>query len=408
MLGLLALLAWEIGGFDLALSRHYGTHDGFPWRDAWLTRAVLHDGGRVSGWCVMAFMVGQALWPADDESARTQRWYWIGVSLLCLLLVPTIKRLTASSCPWDLAEFGGVAAYVPHWRLGVRDGGAGHCFPSGHAVAAFGFLSLYFDRRSQHPRSARLCLVLVCLAGALYGWAQLARGAHYLSHTLWSAWLCWSVCALARVVAVASRGRAATAQRVMPGGATAAASHCGPSNQASPRSAARSIGNASTPQNRRPSTSNVGTPNTPRAIASSVCVAQPPFDLVAGRIAPGASVAASAARRAASPASAPPRQTWRITVSTDVPVRRAAVGAQASARRSSGSGLNGCVAGVSSAMPCVCAQPRDLAKGPGALGLDFGRPLLAPVVEQAGEQHRPVLHLVRQPSSACGRCSNAR
>ena len=197
VLGLLALLAWEIGGFDLAVSRHYGSHDGFPWRDAWLTRAVLHDGGRVLGWCVMAFMVGQALWAADDESARTQRWYWIGVSLLCLLLVPTIKRLTASSCPWDLAEFGGVAAYVPHWRLGVRDGGAGHCFPSGHAVAAFGFLSLYFDRRSQHPRSARLCLALVCLAGALYGWAQLARGAHYVSHTLWSAWLCWVVCALA-------------------------------------------------------------------------------------------------------------------------------------------------------------------------------------------------------------------
>jgi len=37
----------------------------------------------------------------------------------------------------------------------------------------------------------------VCSIGALYGWAQLARGAHYVSHTLWSAWLCWVVCALA-------------------------------------------------------------------------------------------------------------------------------------------------------------------------------------------------------------------
>ncbi|HEY6512692.1 MAG TPA: phosphatase PAP2 family protein [Burkholderiaceae bacterium] len=197
VLGLLALLAWEIAGLDLALSRQYGTPVGFPWRDAWLTRALLHDGGRALAWCVMAFMVGRALWPADDQPVRPQRWYWIGVSLLCLLLVPTIKRLTASSCPWDLAEFGGAAAYVPHWRLGVSDGGAGHCFPSGHAVAAFGFLSLYFDWRGQHPPLARLWLAWVCLAGTLYGWAQLARGAHYLSHTLWSAWLCWSVCALA-------------------------------------------------------------------------------------------------------------------------------------------------------------------------------------------------------------------
>jgi len=197
LVGLLALLAWEAGGLDLALTRQYGTPGGFAWRDAWLTRALLHDGGRALGWCVMAFMVGRALWRADDPAARRQRWHWIGVTLLCLLLVPTIKRLTASSCPWDLAEFGGAAAYVPHWRLGVRDGGPGHCFPSGHAVAAFAFLTLYFDWRELRPLLARACLALVCVVGALYGWAQLARGAHYVSHTLWSAWLCWAVCALA-------------------------------------------------------------------------------------------------------------------------------------------------------------------------------------------------------------------
>lgn len=197
LLGLLGLLAWELGGLDLAVSRLYGTRSGFSWRDAWLTRALLHDGGRALGWCVMAFMVGRTLWRTDDPARRRQQGYWIGVTLLCLLLVPTIKRLTASSCPWDLAEFGGIAAYVPHWRLGVRDGGPGHCFPSGHAVAAFAFLPLYFDWRRWRPRLARGALAAVCIAGALYGWAQLARGAHYVSHTLWSAWLCWAACTVA-------------------------------------------------------------------------------------------------------------------------------------------------------------------------------------------------------------------
>ena len=197
LLGLLAVLAWEFTTLDLAVSRQFGTHGGFPWRDAWLTRALLHDGGRALGWCVMAVMVGRALWPADGEPIRKHRWYWIGATVLCLLLVPTIKRLTASSCPWDLLEFGGTAAYVPHWQLGVRDGGPGHCFPAGHAVAAFAFLTLYFDWRHLRPQAARLSLALVCSIGALYGWAQLARGAHFVSHTLWSAWLCWATCTLA-------------------------------------------------------------------------------------------------------------------------------------------------------------------------------------------------------------------
>jgi len=197
LVGLLVLLAWDASGLDLVVSRHYGTSNGFPWRDAWLARVLLHEGGRAAAWCVAAWMVGRALWSKHDGPERTSRWYWIGVSILCLLIVPTLKRVTAVSCPWDLAEFGGVAMYVPHWRVGVPDGGPGHCFPSGHAVAAFAFLSLYFAWRAQRPRSARIALVLVCAAGALFGWAQLARGAHYVSHTLWSAWLCWVLCALA-------------------------------------------------------------------------------------------------------------------------------------------------------------------------------------------------------------------
>lgn len=197
VIALLLLAAWEASGLDLLLTRAYGSAVGFAWRDAWLTQALLHEGGRALGWCSFALMAADALAPFADGPPRTQRWFWLGVTLLCVLLVPTIKRLTASSCPWDLREFGGVATYVPHWRLGQHDGGPGHCFPSGHAVAAFAFFSAYFLWRELRPRLARLWLALVCVVGALFGWAQLARGAHFASHTLWSAWLCWVVCAAA-------------------------------------------------------------------------------------------------------------------------------------------------------------------------------------------------------------------
>jgi membrane-associated PAP2 superfamily phosphatase len=114
-----------------------------------------------------------------------------------VVLAPAIKRVSLSSCPYELAEFGGLAQYVSHWRWGVADGGPGHCFPSGHAVSAFGFFGLYFMWRWQAPRRARAMLVAVLLTGLLFGAAQLARGAHYPSHTLWTAWLCWLLCAVA-------------------------------------------------------------------------------------------------------------------------------------------------------------------------------------------------------------------
>ena len=37
-----------------------------------------------------------------------------------------------------------------------------------------------------------MALVAALPAGLLLGWAQQLRGAHYLSHTLWSAWICWA------------------------------------------------------------------------------------------------------------------------------------------------------------------------------------------------------------------------
>lgn len=197
VLALLALLAWDASGLDLVAVRAYGSAHGFAWRDAWFTRTVLHDGGRWLAWVVLALMLADATQPILAGPPRQVRWAWLAVTLTCVLLVPTIKRATHSSCPWDLAEFGGIAAYVPHWHWGALDGGPGHCFPSGHAVAAFAFFGGYFGWRGSRPRLARVWLGVVLVAGLAFGWAQLARGAHYPSHTLWSAWLCWTTCVVA-------------------------------------------------------------------------------------------------------------------------------------------------------------------------------------------------------------------
>lgn len=196
-LSLLAVLAWEATGADMALMRLYGSASGFVWRDAWLTSRLLHDGGRWLALGVLALVAWDAVRPLLAGPSRAARAHWLGVTLFALVLVPALKRLNSTSCPWELAEFGGTARYVWHGLLWVRDGGGGHCFPSGHAVAAFAFFGLYFLWRGHRPRFARAALLGVVVLGLAFGWAQMARGAHFASHTLWSAWLCWAVCVVA-------------------------------------------------------------------------------------------------------------------------------------------------------------------------------------------------------------------
>jgi membrane-associated PAP2 superfamily phosphatase len=190
---LVLLLLWDLSALDLPAMHLVGNLGGFPWRDHLLTRVVLHEGGRVLGWAVLALLVLNVWRPLWTGPTRAERVRWLAVTLLCLLAVPALKQISRSSCPWDLAEFGGVARYLSHWALGLGDGGPGRCFPSGHATAAFAFFGGWFVLRDHQPRAARLWLAGVLVAGALFGGAQYLRGAHYPSHSLWTAWLCWTL-----------------------------------------------------------------------------------------------------------------------------------------------------------------------------------------------------------------------
>jgi membrane-associated PAP2 superfamily phosphatase len=202
------LLGWDASGLDLAVMRLIGRPDGFALREAWVTSTLLHSGGRMLAWGVVLLMAVDAWRPQVAGPSRRERRLWLAVTVAAVVLVPGIKRISRTSCPWDLAEFGGPAAHVSHWAWGVLDGGPGHCFPSGHAAGAFCFLSGYFLLRGSRPGLARLWLAGTLGAGALFGLAQTLRGAHYPSHTLWTAWLCAAVCVA--VAAVDGRRRAAS------------------------------------------------------------------------------------------------------------------------------------------------------------------------------------------------------
>lgn len=201
LLGLLALvLAWDASSGDLWVARQLGHAGGFSARHSLWARDVLHDGARWASGLALLWLSWDAWRPgarahgpsAHGPSAQARRRAW-WACLLALCLVPALKHLSATSCPWSLSEFGGSAAWVSHWRWGVGDGGPGHCFPSGHAAGSFAFASLLWawaPWRRQRPWPFALALALVLGGGTATSVAQWARGAHYVSHSLWTAWLC--------------------------------------------------------------------------------------------------------------------------------------------------------------------------------------------------------------------------
>jgi len=194
LLALLPLMLWEVAGGDMPLSRVFGSAQGFAWRNDWWMSTVLHDGTRHLAWLLAALLVLNVWRPLTPALTRRERVWWLLATLAGAAVVPLVKHQSLTSCPWDLAEFGGLAHHVPHWLqlgpLAVADGGGGHCFPSGHATSAFAFFSGGFALRRAHPVAARRWMLATLAFGLLLGGVQLVRGAHFASHTLWSGWLC--------------------------------------------------------------------------------------------------------------------------------------------------------------------------------------------------------------------------
>lgn len=211
-----ALLLWDASGADAALARLAGTPHGFPWRSAPVLAVWMHEGGKALGWALVLGLLLAVRWPVGvlRRLPRARRWQLALGPMAAVAVVTLLKQHSHTSCPWDLQAFGGTADWVSHWAWGVRDGGGGHCFPAGHASTAFCFLGGWFVLREVSARAAWAWLAGAAGAGLLLGLGQQWRGAHFMSHTLWSAWICWTV---GLAMEWAARGLQARSAKAWPG-----------------------------------------------------------------------------------------------------------------------------------------------------------------------------------------------
>jgi membrane-associated PAP2 superfamily phosphatase len=162
---LIIFLAWDSTVWDMQLATIWGDPNGFALRDHWWMAQIMHSGARNLGWIFfLTLFIGiWRPWGALRALATADR-VSLFLSVLSALLCGTlIKGFSQTSCRWDLQAFGGVAPYVSHWNLGVRDGGGGHCFPAGHASTGFAFMAAYFGlRQNKAPGAMTWLLVAAC------------------------------------------------------------------------------------------------------------------------------------------------------------------------------------------------------------------------------------------------------
>lgn len=188
-------------GIDMALARSaFNSGSGtFPLRHAWLTEVfghqiLKHVLSALGGAVILALII-DALRPF----ARLTRCLRLRLRVVALsavlvpLTVTVLKRASSTSCPWDLIEFGGTQAYAGLLQAALPGSVAGHCMPGGHAASAMWLAALAVLWLPHRPRIAMAVGAGGLVVGMALGWLQQLRGAHFLTHTLWTAWIACAI-----------------------------------------------------------------------------------------------------------------------------------------------------------------------------------------------------------------------
>jgi len=186
---------------DLALARWIYQLEGNRWslRDQWLLSELLHHRGRqlsITLLAAFASLLIASLWAPRLRSWRIPLTYLVLSPLCASGLVLLGKQITGVECPWSLQPFGGDLAYHSLWQQLFSRDSTGRCFPAGHASAGYAWLALYFAATACCPQWRLTALCLALGLGLIFGITQQLRGAHFLSHDIWSLALCWASNAL--------------------------------------------------------------------------------------------------------------------------------------------------------------------------------------------------------------------
>lgn len=165
----------------------------WAWKNRWLAETFFHKGGRAVS-LLLVLVVLVLLIAAHTNRVlgahKKPLWYLLLATVGGSLFVSTCKSLLAVSCPWEFERYGGHLFYVGVVeQLFLRNGEG--CFPAGHASAGYAWISCYFFGLYYQSKWRWAGLAIPIFIGLALGFAQQIRGAHFISHDLWTLALCW-------------------------------------------------------------------------------------------------------------------------------------------------------------------------------------------------------------------------
>lgn len=174
--------------FDEARSRWIGG-------SSWWTNELIHRDGTwlMRSVAALSLTLWIATWVRPQlHELRRPALYFFAAVVLSVGLVGLLKTVSNIDCPRDLTEFGGRFPFIHLFEHRPADLRHARCFPAAHASSGYALLALYFAFRERSWLVARLGLATGLLLGLVFGIAQQARGAHFVSHDVWSAMLVWA------------------------------------------------------------------------------------------------------------------------------------------------------------------------------------------------------------------------
>jgi membrane-associated PAP2 superfamily phosphatase len=214
------VLAWtfEHSALDLWFADAWYALEGDHWalRHHWFTTTVMHHYGKVGVITFGAVIIGLTItsfWANRLKPLRRSLIYLVIGLVLVPALISWSKQFNDVPCPYDMLRYGGELSYRHTFEheFSAVPLGARSCFPAGHAAGGYALLVIYFAAWPWVRRPGWFLLPGL-LVGAAFGLAQQARGAHFVSHDLWTLALTWfaalGLFALIRPVRGASKGLA--------------------------------------------------------------------------------------------------------------------------------------------------------------------------------------------------------